>query len=106
MNETISRRRIDGLDDLANLIDVNFMRELGPENDARRGKVAPDRASRFHARKLRHLNIQNAHLWFVLQRELHGLLTVTGFEHRRVIGKLALQNLAQVMPLGYVVFSD
>src|SRR5256885_15071287 len=64
VNEAIRGRRIDGLYDLANLVDVNLVRKLSPENDACFRKVAPDRARRFDTGKLRHLNVEDAHLRF------------------------------------------
>src|SRR4030095_9488099 len=58
VNETVSGWRIDGLDDLADLVDVDLVWKLRPENDSRRGKVAPDCSRRFHPREFRHLNVE------------------------------------------------
>src|SRR6266568_7949151 len=44
VNKAVSRRRVDRLNDLANLVDVNLVRELRPKNNSRIGIFAPDRA--------------------------------------------------------------
>jgi hypothetical protein len=40
----------------------------------------------------------------MLERKVSGLFTVSGFDDRKVSSELALDQLAQVAPLGYVVF--
>src|SRR5437764_1053340 len=104
MNEAVGRRWIDRLHDLANLVDVNLVRELRPENDSCFRIVAPDRARRFDAGKLRHLNVEDANFGFVLERKGHGFFPIRSFEHWRVRREVALKYLAQISALGDVVF--
>src|SRR5687767_1549659 len=104
MNEAVSRRWIDRFDDFANLVDVDLVRKLRPEDDARSGKVAPDRARRFDAGKLWHLDVEDADIRLFAERELHSLLAVRCLKYGYVRRKLFLQNLAQVVALGHVVF--
>src|SRR6185295_17388628 len=104
MNETVRRRRLDRLDDLSNLVDVDLVRELSPEDDARRRKAAPDRARGFYAREPRHLNIEHAQFRSMLERELDCLFAVSRFDDRQVRRELPLEEFAQVATLGHVVF--
>ena len=106
MNKTVGRRRIDRLYDLADLVDVDLVWKLRPENDARGWEVAPDSAGGFNALELWHLDVENAHVWFLAERDFHGLLAVPRFEDRNVRRKLFLENLAEVVALGHVIFSN
>src|SRR5437762_12294616 len=106
MNKTVSRRRIDRLYDLANFIDVNLMWELRPENDSRLRIFAPDRARGFHARKLWHLNVEDANLGFIFQRHCDRLFSICRFQNRLMRRKVALKYLAQVSALGHVIFGE
>src|SRR6185369_10408423 len=99
IDEAVGRRRVDRLDDAANLVDINFVRELRPEDDAGLRETAPDSARRFNARQLRHLYVHHAKLRAVLQGKLDGLLAVAGFDDRRVGDEFALQQFAQVTSL-------
>ena len=82
------------------------MRKLGPENDPRGGKVAPDRPRGFHSGKLGHLNVENTNRGFVLQRQHDRVFSVTGFKNRLVRRKITLEYFAQVIALGDIVFGD
>src|SRR6476660_2532335 len=106
MNEAVCRRWIDRLHDLANLVDVNLVWELCPEDDARGREVAPDGPRGFHAGKLWHLDVEYADLRLFAERDFHGLFTVTGLEDGNVRWKLLFENLAEVMALGHVIFSN
>ena len=106
MNESVSRRRIDRLHDLANFVNVDLVRKLRPENNSRLWIFAPDRARRFYSGKLRHLNVENADLGFILERHRHCLFSVGRFQHRLMRWKIALKYLAQVSALGHIVFGD
>src|SRR5205085_2757795 len=94
VNETVSRWRIDRLDDFANLVDVDLVWKLRPENDARGRKVAPDGARGFHAREFWHLDVEDADVGFLAKRKLDSLFAVFGFEHGDVRGKLFFEYLA------------
>jgi hypothetical protein len=80
--------------------------KLRPENDARRRQFSPNSARGFYAGKLWHLNVENGDRRLVLERKLHRLFAIGGFNDRRVRGKLFPQNLAQVVALGHVVFGN
>ena len=52
VNEAVAGGGSTDFYDLADLVDVDLVRKLRPEDDARGREVAPDRARRFHAREL------------------------------------------------------
>src|SRR5262249_32227763 len=106
MDKTVSWWRVDRLHNLPNFINVYLVRKLSPKDYASAGKLAPDRACRLNARKLRHLDVENTDVGFMLEGELYGLLSVSGFDHRCMAREFFFQNLSQVVPLGDVVFSD
>ena len=80
MNETVGGRRIDCLNNFPNFVDVDLVWKLSPENYSGGGKVAPDRACRFHAREFWHLDVEDADVWFFPEREFHCLFAVVSFE--------------------------
>ena len=106
MNEAVGRRWVDRLYDLSNLVDIDLVRKLRPEDDARSREVAPDGARGLNARELRHLDIENANVRSLIQGEFDGLFAVAGFENGNVRRKLLFENLAEVMALGHVIFSN
>src|SRR6185369_7413422 len=106
VNEAVSGWRIDRLYYLSYLVDVDLVGKLRPEDDARGREVAPDSARGFDARELRHLDIENTNVGFLVKRDLHRLFAVAGLEYRNVCGKLFFENLAEVMALGHVIFGN
>ena len=92
--------------DLADLVDVNLVGKLRPEDYACPGELAPDGPRRFHAREFRHLNVENADFRLVLKSEFHRLFAISGFYYWLMRRELFLKNLAQIVPLRYVVFRD
>src|SRR5256885_249908 len=57
-------------------------------------------------KELRHLNVEDANLRPVFQRQRHCLFTVTSFEYRLMRRKVTLEYLAQVSALGHIVFGN
>src|SRR5215469_6783265 len=106
MDKSISRLGLDRFQYLSDLVYVDFMRELSPKNDPGFWKATPYCPRRLHSRQPRHLNIQYAQVRSMFQRQIHGGLAVFGFYYRRMLCKLSLQQFAQVMALGDVVFGN
>ena len=106
MYEAIGRRWIDRLHDLANLVDVNLVWKLCPEDDARGREVAPDSPRGFHAGELGHLDVEYTDVGLLSERDFHGLFAVASLENRDVRRKFLFENLTQVMTLGHVIFSN
>src|ERR1044072_4278741 len=79
--EAVCGLRLDRAEYLANLVDVNLVGELSPEDDSRGWELAPHGARGLHAGEPRHLYVQDAQLGPRLQCERDGLLAVGGFNH-------------------------
>src|SRR5258705_2609729 len=106
MNEAVSWWRIDCLYDLSYFVDVDFVGKLRPENDPRRGELAPDSTRSFYSGEFRHLDVENTNIRSLSQCQLHRLFAIARFEFGKVRPKPFLQDLSQVVALGHVVFSD
>src|SRR5215470_13762571 len=106
MDKSISRLGLDRFQYLSDLVYVDFMRELRPKNDPGFWKATPYCPRRLHSRQTRHLNIQYAQVRAMLECQIHCGLAILGFNDRGMLCKLSLQQFAQVMPLGDVVFGN
>src|SRR5262249_7238350 len=106
INEAVSGRRLDAAHDLADLVDIDFVRELSPEDYSGLRETLPDRARRFDARQAGHLNVEDAELRAFGQSRLDYALSVGGFEDRSVFGELAFEQFAQVSALRHIIFGN
>jgi hypothetical protein len=80
VDEAVGRLRLDGADDFANLVDVNLVRELRPEDDARRRELAPDGAGRLDAGEPRHLDVEHAQLRPLAESQTERGLAIVGLD--------------------------
>jgi hypothetical protein len=106
MDEPVCRLRLNGFQNLPDLVDVDLVRELSPEDDSRFREAAPDGAGRLYARQSGHLNVKYAEVGAMLQREIDSNLSILGFDDGGVPGEFSFEQLAQVMALGDIIFSN
>src|SRR5262245_23006513 len=106
MDESVRRLRLNRFENLSYLIYIDFMRELGPEDDSGLWKTLPNRPRCLDSRQPRHLDVEYAQVGAMLERQIHRRLPIFGLYDGRMFCELSLKQFAQVMALSDVIFSN
>src|SRR5690349_12533957 len=106
MNKTVGRLRLDSADHLSDLIYVDLVRKLCPEDDAGFRIFPPDASGDFNTGKLWHLNVKDGKRRARFKCKTHGGFPIARLDKWHMGRKTLREQISQVSALGFVIFSN